>query len=238
MRFFLIQIFLLLILVHMFCQSPIDSSQDLRIKDAIIPSVLIGYGLVAISSNKIKSYDVDVKNALKGNKKVTIDNYMMFGPPLAVYGLNWAGTKGKSNLKDYSMVAGMSVILNTAITLSIKNTANVLRPDGSTYNSFPSGHTSTAFVAAELFNQEYGQKSAWYSVVGYSIATATGALRIYNNRHWFSDVVAGAGIGILSTRTSYWLYPKIKKWFTKKDSDAAVLIFPTTNGLGLVYQLK
>ena len=64
-------------------------------------------------------------------------------------------------------------------------------------------------------NQEFGWRSPWYSVAGYSMATATALLRIMNNRHWAGDVIAGAGIGILSTKFSYWLY---SKWENRKNS--------------------
>nr|WP_199083165.1 phosphatase PAP2 family protein [Pedobacter sp. ASV19] len=66
----------------------------------------------------------------------------------------------------------------------------------------------------ELINQEYGDISAWYSVAGYTIASATAVLRVYNNAHWFSDVVAGAGIGILSTKVAYLVYPPLKRLLT------------------------
>ena len=71
--------------------------------------------------------------------------------------------------------------------------------------SFPSGHTATAFMAATMFHKEYGIRSPWYSVAGYTIATATAYSRLLNNRHWISDVLAGAGIGIISTELGYWI---------------------------------
>ncbi len=57
--------------------------------------------------------------------------------------------------------------------------------------------------------------SPWYGVAGYSIAGATGALRMMNNKHWFSDVLAGAGVGILSTKLTYFVYPFIKNKIIK-----------------------
>ena len=79
-----------------------------------------------------------------------------------------------------------------------------MRPDGSTANSWPSGHTATAFVGASLLHKEYGlTRSPWFSVAGYGMATATGVMRVLNNRHWISDVMSGAGIGILSTELGY-----------------------------------
>jgi hypothetical protein len=79
-----------------------------------------------------------------------------------------------------------------------------MRPDGSTANSWPSGHTATSFVGATILHKEYGlTRSPWYSVAGYGVATATGVMRVLNNRHWISDVMSGAGIGILSAELGY-----------------------------------
>ncbi len=94
----------------------------------------------------------------------------------------------------------------------IKYTASEERPDGSTSNSFPSGHTATAFMAATILHKEYGlTRSLWYSVGGYTVATGIAAFRVMNNRHWVSDVLTGAGIGILSTELGYALSDLIFK---------------------------
>ena len=73
-------------------------------------------------------------------------------------------------------------------------------------------------VGAEIFWQEYNHKSKWLASSGYLIAATTGYLRMYNNKHWFSDVVAGAGIGILSTKITYWLLPKIMSKINRPKS--------------------
>ena len=80
-----------------------------------------------------------------------------------------------------------------------------MRPDGSNDHSFPSGHTATAFMTATMLTKEYGHKSPWIGIGAYLVATATGLMRMANNKHWLSDVLAGAGIGILSTETGYYL---------------------------------
>ena len=84
-------------------------------------------------------------------------------------------------------------------------------PDGSTRNSFPSGHTATAFMTATMLHKEYGHRSPWYSIGGYTLATLTGVTRQLNNRHWMSDVMVGAGIGILATEFGYFLADLIFK---------------------------
>ena len=90
---------------------------------------------------------------------------------------------------------------------------------------FPSGHTTEAFAYAEFIQQEYKDVSPWYGAVGYAAATATGLLRIYNNKHWLSDVVAGAGIGMASTKLAYLLYRAIKrKSFNSKKMNTMINI--------------
>ena len=82
----------------------------------------------------------------------------------------------------------------SASVFALKNITKVERPDGSSNNSFPSGHTATAFAGAECMYREYKDQSIWYGIEGYAVATATGLFRMYNDRHWLTDVVAGAGI--------------------------------------------
>ena len=91
-----------------------------------------------------------------------------------------------------------SIALMVGLVHSIKAMGIELRPDHSTWNSFPSGHTATAFVGAELLRQRLGAEYWYLSALGYVAATGTAYLRIYHNRHWLGDTLAGAGIGILS----------------------------------------
>lgn len=61
-----------------------------------------------------------------------------------------------------------------------------------------------AFTGAELLRREYGKEYPWVAVAGYAVAVLVGAMRVYNNRHWVGDVLAGAGIGIASVTLVYW----------------------------------
>ncbi len=67
-----------------------------------------------------------------------------------------------------------------------------------------------------FLRKEYWDVSPWIGVAGYAVAAGTGFFRMYNNRHWLTDVLTGAGIGILSTQAAYWLYPTITKTFFRK----------------------
>ena len=145
--------------------------------------------------------------AIKGDKamfRVNIDDYTQFFGPVMTVGLKLSGVEGRSDWPRLMASAAMSDGFMAAFVNGIKYTAKEMRPDGSTANSWPSGHTATSFVGATLLHKEYGlTRSPWYSVAGYGVATATGVMRVLNNRHWVSDVMSGAGIGIMSTELGY-----------------------------------
>ena len=154
-----------------------------------IPLFLAGWGL---KSDKAM-FRVNAK-AEQGGKKNTqlltdfktgIDDYTQFFGPAMGVGLKLGGYEGRSDWPRLLASAGMSYAIMAA-------------------NSWPSGHTATAFVGATLLHKEYGlTRSPWWSVAGYGVATATGVMRVLNNRHWISDVMSGAGIGIMSTELGY-----------------------------------
>ena len=136
--------------------------------------------------------------------KTGIDDYTQFFGPVMTVGLKLAGYEGRSDWPRLLASAGMSYALMAVMVNGIKYTAKEMRPDGSSANSWPSGHTATAFVGATLLHKEYGlTRSPWWSVAGYGVATATGVMRVLNNRHWISDVMSGAGIGIMSGELGY-----------------------------------
>ena len=136
--------------------------------------------------------------------KTGIDDYTQFFGPAMVVGLKLGGYEGRSDWPRLLASAGMSYLIMAGLVNGIKYTAKEMRPDGSTANSWPSGHTATAFVGASMLHKEYGlTRSPWWSVAGYGVATATGVMRVLNNRHWISDVMSGAGIGIMSTELGY-----------------------------------
>lgn len=214
------------------------------LRSFIIPAGLISYGFTSLNYNGFRKINEHINEEVAiehPHHKVGIDNYLQYAPAIAVYGLNAAGIHGKHNFKDRTILYGMSMFISNATVFSIKKFSGEQRPDFSDAYSFPSGHTANAFVAAEFMRQEYKDVSPWYGVAGYAVAATTGYLRMYNNKHWFGDVVAGAGVGIASTRLAYWLYPIIKRGFSK-NKDLNTVVMPTYQqgaiGLGLVHNFK
>lgn len=187
----------------------------------IVPATLIGVGVIGLESDWLKGHDNEVKEELqeRPHPQVTIDDFTQFAPLAALYGLKLCGVKGRHDYVDMTIIAGTAYLLTGVTVFGLKTITAVERPDGSSRNSFPSGHTATAFAGAELLRREYWDVSPWIGVAGYVVAAGTGFFRMYNNRHWLTDVIAGAGVGILSAQAAYWLYPVITKTFFKKRYD-------------------
>ena len=89
-----------------------------------------------------------------------------------------------------------ALLSSTMITLTLKKTFYKQRPDASNFESFPSGHTAVAFSGASFITHRYGKK---YAIPTYLLATFVGYSRVYAKKHYWGDVIVGAGIGILNT---------------------------------------
>jgi membrane-associated phospholipid phosphatase len=203
------------------------------IKPFIAPTLLIATGTVLHFSTDAKE---NFQDWVQANTSYTahVEDYLQYAPLAAVYGLNAIGVKGKNNFGNRTAIVIKSLLINELIVSNLKIWINEERPNGGNH-SFPSGHTSVAFTLAHFMHKEYGDKSIWYSIGAYSCATTVGLMRVAGNAHWISDVVAGAGFGILSTELVYLTHQY--KWDSEhiKNFD----IFPWSNrkqsGLAVVY---
>jgi hypothetical protein len=199
-----------------------ETSLKPTFKRLLAPLALITYGAIAQSTEDLREFDMSVKTEVRKKDPdfhTPFDNYLQYAPGLSVYALNAMGIKGKNNFRDRTLTYLLANLMMGVTVQSLKSITKVVRPDGRGTNAFPSGHTATAFTGAEFLRQEYKDVSPWYGIAGYTAAAATGIMRMYNNKHWLRDVVAGAGFGILSTQLAYWLEPKIAKLiFHKKAS--------------------
>lgn len=186
----------------------------------IAPGVAITYGALSFYVHPIRQFDYyihgDIERSAPTFRTVT-ESYFQFAPVAMVYGLNLVGVSGKNTFIDRSALLGMSAAFVSLSTFGIKHATHRLRPNQGDYLSFPSGHTANAFMGAEFLAQEFSDKSPVYTIIGYSFAVTTGIFRMYNRDHWFSDVVAGAGFGILSTKAAYLVYPYIRNALTHTD---------------------
>ncbi len=185
-----------------------------------VPLALVGYGFISLNKGMVWRTDKEINHELLEEIpgfSTNIDDKLQYAPVAMAYTLSALGVKSKNNLFDRTALYLISNSLMGVSVNFLKKTTGKLRPSGNDRRSFPSGHTATAFVAAEFMRQEFKDTSPVYGYIAYTMAGATGALRMMNNKHWFSDVLAGAGVGIVSTRLTYMAYPWIKKRVIKKD---------------------
>lgn len=204
----------------------LSNPYKLRLTSVVIPTVVVGFCALSAKNEWLNRQKENIQGTItrRSGEQIKVDNYLQYSQIVSVYGLNLIGLKGKHSFKDRTIILAMSYATMGLIVNSMKYSFRERRPDGSTNNSFPSGHTATAFMGAEFLYKEYKDVSPWIGYTGYAIAATTGYLRIYNNRHYLNDVIAGACIGMMSTKLSYWLYPKIfKKSANKKDESKPVI---------------
>lgn len=182
------------------------------ITDRVLSSNMINASYAALplftQAVMYKIHDVnyrDMRNEFLFNFDYEYDTYIQVLPLGLTYALKSFGFQSRSSWSELITANILTLGIGTGIVHTIKGNIKELRPDGSAYNSFPSGHTTLAFMCASILSKEYKEKYPYLSILGYTTAAVTGLSRITNNRHWIQDIYAGAGIGILATEFSYHL---------------------------------
>ena len=183
-------------------------STRFRAEQLVAPIAFVGLGALGIGEKSpMRGINLAIRDGLyEASKgvKLRFDDYVQYVPVAFYLTLDFMGVKAKHSFGERLAVGVVTYISVTALSQSIKYIVREPRPDTGSRNSFPSGHTMTAFAGAELVRSEYG----WGIGMGaYALATTVGFMRMYNGRHWFNDVLAGAGFGILSARIGYWMLP-------------------------------
>lgn len=197
----------------------ITSSKLFEIAGVGVPIVVAGV-VVKQEDNRFTNYNMGFER----NHFCSFDDYTQYVPLAAKYLMKVSGVKGRSSWGRMITSDVLSVALMAGSVELLKQTMDMSRPDGEDKHSFPSGHTAVAFMGATLLNKEYGHISPWVPIASYTVASATAIGRQLNSAHWLSDIVIGAGIGILSAELGYYFAdlifrdkgllnkPEIPKW--------------------------
>ena len=183
-----------------------------HLKHILLLSAILWTG-VTVHAQAPRHLDEDIcilRNTAASGFNCAIDDYVQYAPAVLTLGLKACGYDGRTGWGQMLVADAFSVAAMAVVTRGIKYGIDRTRPDGGS-GSFPSGHTATAFMGATMLHKEYGWRSPWWSIGGYTAAALTGISRLLNNRHWMSDVVAGAAIGIGSVHLGYWLSDLIFK---------------------------
>ena len=204
------------------------------LRQLALPAALLGVAVLTTQGVGALESDEALQEEVREHFpqfQTSLDDQLRHVPAVATLGLSLAGVKGVHSTLNQGVIFFLAYTINNTLTSNLKNLARVERPYGNQdYSSFPSQHTSAAFAAATFMHREYGGRSVWYSVGGYSVATATAAIRVLGNKHWASDVLAGAGVGILSTEMAYWAYPLVHRVLLRGLNDRAMITPIYTNG--------
>lgn len=173
---------------------------------AALPIAAVGLSLLPLDSH-VSNW---VQTKMPGFEMV-FDDYIQYAPWAAHVTMGLCGVKGVSKNRYQVLTAdALAAVMMVSVVQGLKYSINRTRPNGHSV-SFPSGHTAAAFTGATLLAHEYANRSIWIPIAGYTVATATGVMRVLNNRHYVSDVVVGAAIGILSAELAYWATDAIFK---------------------------
>ncbi len=197
------------------------------LKKSIVPLSLIGAGLIVNYSNGVfgkENLQENIQNRYP-NFSTNADDYLQFAPAAMMYAADIFKVPSKNDAFTQTKYLVIAMLANTIVVQSMKRITNEVRPNGSEYN-FPSGHTSTAFVMATVLFHEFKDTKPALAYSGFAFATATGILRVLNNAHWVSDVLVGAGIGIIITDLVYRFEP-LKNWNPFNNNKIHTIISPT-----------
>lgn len=196
----------------------------------ILPASLIAVGVVGTAIDGMN--DFHLFHRKESVRQIHIDDYMEWGMLGWVFVADLMG-KEKHNWADQLCLVVLAEGMNAAMTRTLKYTVREPRPDGRPY-SFPSGHTANAFLGAHLAYKELKDSNPVAAYSGYVLAAFVAGSRLYNNRHWVADVVAGAGFGILSVELAYLVYFPVRNAIARKINlrRSDKLVFAPTLGRG------
>ncbi len=177
------------------------------VADSITPSPwpgIVAGGVMAGSAAALRSIYPSpghiVPTEVKSDRGTDI---LRFAPAVFPWVMKAAGAPTRSGWGRMAVSQGLSASIMAATVKGMKSGMDSERPDGSDHRSFPSGHSAIAFMGATMVAKELGHISPWYTLGAYTLATGIAVERVVDRHHYPTDVVAGAGIGILATELGY-----------------------------------
>ncbi len=242
-KFITICLLSLLSQTQLFAQN-LSTPYDFKPQQLILPAALLAAASTTFYISEVEQFDHYLESEI-GTRfgALHYDDYMQFATIATMWALDACNIPSRHEFREQSTILMTATLSTLAMMYSGKYLIKRARPGNLEHNSFPSGHTSMAFVGAELLRLEFWDYSPWIGVAGYAFAFTTAYMRIYNNRHYLTDTIAGAGVGILGAKIGYWCAPAINKFLWGSDLRAKHLnlaITPCTidNGYGMNLSLR
>lgn len=154
----------------------------------------------------LQGMTVSAQTAPAVNENLYPETWVQYAPVAIDICLPLTGVQSRSNFATRLTKATMAYGIMTAVVRITKDVVEEQRPDGSAWNSFPSGHTATAFTGAELMRQDY---SFGWGAAAYASGVYVATMRVVHRRHWWWDTCAGAAVGIGSSLAAQALTPAV-----------------------------
>jgi len=169
-------------------------------QDNAVPILALGATFAATALTYDRNVSASFDNPQSSNFKpgaILGGAEFQFGASMATWGIG--RLTGNARVAEVGAHLLRAQIVSQTVTHSIKAVVKRTRPDGSTQNSFPSGHTSVSFASATVLQREFGWK---VGIPAYAVASYIGVSRVAGHRHFASDVLFGAAIGVMAGRAS------------------------------------
>jgi len=199
-----------------------NKTGNVLVKRMVLPASLITASAFLNHSpfeDKVKSR---IQDKVGIPSSFEIEDYLQYVPIGELYLADAARIPAKNDWFHQTLNLCLADFASTLITSTLKEAFHKTRPNGGTL-SFPSGHTTFSFTNASVLYYEFRETSSILAYSGFGFSTATGALRMVHNKHWLSDVMVGAGIGMAVTTLVYTFDP-FQNWHPFHTKHSATLM--------------
>ena len=179
----------------------------------IVPTTFLVYGCLKPVIPGIENLDTRIWENVNNNHPdfyTRTDDYLQWVPSASIYLMDAFKVKTKHSFKEHLLIEAGSIIITGGAGFVMRKISGNIEVYNTHGTWFPSGHTANAFRGAEIVFQELKDSHRVLSYSGYLVASAVGVLRIYNKQHLLTEVLAGAGLGMLSTKLTYLVFDKVK----------------------------
>jgi membrane-associated phospholipid phosphatase len=194
-------------------EQPYHYKSPLKPASLILPGSLLLYGCLKPVINGIPRLDDRIYANVEQNYPgfhTNAADYLMWAPSASVYAMDAFHVKTMHNFREHLIIEAGSVLITGGIGYGMRIISRNIDVYKINDTKFPSGHTANAFRGAEILHQELKKTHPVWSYSGYVVATGVGILRIFGKEHLLSEVFTGAGLGILSTKLTYWIFNKVR----------------------------
>lgn len=198
-------------------------NQYFKPSSLIIPGAFVIYvGLKPIVPG-IQGLDTNIMSSVRAKYPdfhTKAADYLMWAPSAGIYALDAFHVKTAHNFKEHLILDAGSILVTGGAGFIMRKVAAHIPAYVNKGTEFPSGHTANAFRGAEIIHQELKRSHPVWSYSGYLVATSVGLLRIYDKDHLLTEVIAGAALGILTTKATYWVFQKFNH--SKRAKEVAI----------------